>query len=149
MFINWLVKIITELTLASKMFSCLTYCYNVRKFEGHWFRNSPQIWFLYFYSFMMEWRRLHLLYRRIKRMLYYLLTGVRLSIVYTQSHRSLQLWWAGLLLHGEKGVTVKGKVFYGLEPRSQSVKNIGRWTQQQDGGKSWRHRVSAGNALTS
>ena len=31
----------------------------------------------------------------------------------------------------------------------QGVKNIGRWTQQQDGGKSWRHLVSAGNALTS
>ena len=31
----------------------------------------------------------------------------------------------------------------------QDVQNIRRWTQQQDGGKSWRHRVSAGNALTS
>ena len=29
------------------------------------------------------------------------------------------------------------------------VKNIGRWVQQQDGGKSWRHLVSAVNALTS
>ena len=32
---------------------------------------------------------------------------------------------------------------------AQGVENIGRWTQQQDGRKSWRDRVSASNALVS
>ena len=32
---------------------------------------------------------------------------------------------------------------------NQGVKNIGRWTQQEVCGKSWRNPVSAGNSLTS
>ena len=38
---------------------------------------------------------------------------------------------------------------YPLDTGAQGVNNIGRWNQQQDGGKSWRHRLSAGKALTS
>ena len=39
--------------------------------------------------------------------------------------------------------------YIGFYTTEQGVKNKGRWTQQQDGGKSWGHRVPADNALTS
>ena len=39
--------------------------------------------------------------------------------------------------------------FASFYTHAHGVNNIGRWTQQQDGRKSRRHRVSAGNALTS
>ena len=54
-----------------------------------------------------------------------------------------------LLRQPNKNIQRERKCWSHIHSFHQGVKNIGRWTQQQDGGKSWRHQVSAGNALTS
>ena len=67
-------------------------------------------------------------------------------------HDMLVRWDDNLCIHykGVAHITRRVNIWTPNQRRSsQGIKNIGRRTQQQNGGKSWRDRVSAGNALTS